>query len=243
MCKFLRCREQSKNLYMIFAHDMRWLTVKLCEGLIGSIILPKPGCPYPARLRDSCRTYQIAGYRTWAGTVNDTPCGPIPMFDQRQVGAESRVDIAGVIADYPYIACRDRRYPPYMVRCSLDWTGYYTPRLPIPVFDQRRVWSMRTANIGGVTNRPDVIGRDGSHSTQRVARQSRTSTSNDAPTTPIPVFNQRLNIVCASTRPNCPDVIPGKSNHSIQRTNARTGYNAPLSAVPVFDKRLIPVRT
>src|SRR5579884_3204037 len=228
---------------MTFAHVMRLLTVKLCEGLIGSIVLHKPGCPYLARLRDSCRAYQIAGYRTWAGTVNHTPCLPVPMFDQRQVGAESRVDVAGVIANYPYIACRDHRYSPYMVGCSLDWTCYDTPCLPIPVFYERRVWSMRTHTIARVANRPDIIGRDGSYCTQRVARQSRTSTSNDPPITPIPVFNQRLNIVCASTRPNGPDVIAGKSDHSIQHTNARTGYNAPLAAVPVFDKRLISVRT
>jgi hypothetical protein len=31
---------------MIFTHVMRWLTVKLCEGLIGSIVLHKPRCPY-----------------------------------------------------------------------------------------------------------------------------------------------------------------------------------------------------
>src|SRR5205823_5970849 len=116
-----------------------------------------------------------------------------------------RIDTSSVITDYPYIACRDRRYPPYKVRCSLDWTGYDTPRLPVPVFDQWRVWSTRTDAIGGIANRPDVIGRDGCYCIQCVARQSRTSTGHDAPTAPIPVFDQGLNIVCASMEPYCPD--------------------------------------
>src|SRR5437588_11584801 len=143
MCKFLLCRRQSKNLHMALVSFRRWLTVKLCEGLIGSIVLHKPYCPYLARLWDSHRAYRITGYRTGAGTVNDTPCGPVPMFDQRKVRAGSRIDIAAVIADYPYIACRDRRYPPYKVRCSLSWTGDDTPYLPVPMFDQRQVGSMR----------------------------------------------------------------------------------------------------
>jgi len=66
-------------------------------------------------------------------------------------------------------------------------------------------------------------------------------TTHHAPLRAIPVFRQRLLVALKEERvAHCPDVVGTDCRDTIQRTvditRTRTGYDAPLNAIPVLDQ-------
>ncbi len=102
---------------------------------------------------------------------------------------------------------------------------------------------MLSQRLVGAAHGPDVVSRDLRHSVQDCkARSRRVRTGDNAPLLPIPVFDQwQATGASAEGLSDGPDVVSRDFRHSVQDCNARprrvrTGDNAPLLPIPVFDQ-------
>lgn len=116
--------------------------------------------------------------------------------------------------------------------------GDCIPACAVPLLNQRL--PAFVAGLVVVANRPDSVCRDGANSIESIGVCSNIGTGNHVPTCAIPLLDQRLIGLMRSRlrESHCPDIVAGDSgntgNDAIVVSNAGTGHDVPLAAVPMF---------
>src|SRR6266568_2742023 len=179
--------------------------------------------------------------RAWAG--DEAPLFAIPPLDEGLVGT-----IREVVSHGPeLVGSRGACHTVQKIGIH-PWvcTGNQAPGFTVPVVDQHHLST--TSRSSGRSHCPDVLCRERHCCIQPAIMCCRRSRCrDDSPLFAVPALDERLwAIGAAGLSPHGPEFLRARNtSYAIQlttRVDSRTGNDAPLFTIPVFNQRLVRCR-
>src|SRR6266568_7050278 len=220
----------------------------LDEGLVGTIREVVSHGPELVGSRGACHTVQKIGIHPWVCTGNQAPGFTVPVVDQHHLSTTSR---SSGRSHCPDVLCRERHccIQPAIMCCRRSRCRDDSPLFAIPVLDQcllRQITALIVDPHG-----PGIILGEGSDPIEDVGLHIgvlvEDRARDDLPPCAVPALDERLwAIGAAGLSPNGPEFLRARNtSYTIQlttRVDSRTGNDAPLFTIPVFNQRLVRCR-